>query len=221
MADEFELQVELRTGTGKSVSRRLRRNADMVPAILYGAGVEPQTLSIAHKDMHKACENEAFFSHIISLKTSETTQQAILKDLQRHPSRDRILHADFFRIQMDKSITVEVPLHFTNEDVCIGVKQEGGNIAHTMTSVEVSCLPGDLPEFIEVDIGNLAIGDSVHMSELELLEGLSIPVLLQGADHDQVVVAVNAPRRPEEIVQEGTEETAEEPDEDSDEDDDS
>ena len=221
MADEFELQVELRTGTGKSVSRRLRRKADMIPAVLYGAGVEPQSISIAHKDLHKACENEAFFSHIISLKTSESTQEAILKDLQRHPSRDRILHADFFRIQMDKSITVEVPLHFTNEDVCIGVKQGGGNIAHTMTSVEVSCLPGDLPEFIEVDIGNLDLGGSVHMNELVLPEGLSIPVLLQGADHDQVVVAVNAPRRPEEIEQEVTEETDEEPAEDSDEADDS
>ncbi len=200
MAAEFELNAELRTDKGKGASRRLRRNADLVPAILYGAGKDPQPLSIAHKDLHKACENEAFFSHIITIKASGKSQQAILKDLQRHPAKDRIMHADFYRVQMDQAIVVEVPLHFLNEDTCVGVKLGGGSVSHTMSSLEVSCLPGDLPEYIEVDIEALDLGDSIHMSEIVLPAGLTIPELAQGEDHDQVVVAVNAPRRAEETT---------------------
>ena len=199
MADSFDLSAELRSDTGKGASRRLRREGDLVPAILYGAGKDPQALSFLHKDLHKACENEAFFSHIISLQAGGVKQEAILKDLQRHPSKDRILHADFFRVQMDQAIIVEVPLHFVNEDNCVGVKQGGGVISHTMSSIEISCLPGDLPEYIEVDVVDLELGTSIHMSELQLSEKLTIPVLAQGADYDQGVVACNVPRRTEEL----------------------
>ena len=201
MAD-FELNAELRTDKGKGASRRLRRNADMIPAILYGAGEEPLSLTLAHKDIHKACENEAFFSHIISINADGKSQQAIVKDLQRHPAKDRIMHADFLRIRMDQTITVEVPLHFLNEESCVGVRQSGGNVSHNMTSIEISCLPGDLPEFIEVDIDNLDLGDAIHMSDLKLAEELSIPSLQQGADHDHVVVSVHAPKRAEELDEE-------------------
>ena len=201
MADQFELSAEMRSDKGKGASRRLRRNADMVPAILYGAGKDPQPLSIAHKDLHKACENEAFFSHIITIKADGKTQEAILKDLQRHPAKDRIMHADFLRIQMDQEITVEVPLHFMNEDKCVGVRQGGGNISHNMTSVEITCLPGNLPEYIEVDVEALEVGDSIHMTGIQLPEGLSIPSLALGADHDHVVVSCNAPKRVEEPVE--------------------
>jgi large subunit ribosomal protein L25 len=201
MAD-FELNAELRTDKGKGASRRLRLNADMIPAILYGAGKDPQSLTLAHKDIHKACENEAFFSHIITINAGGDSQQAIIKDLQRHPAKDRIMHADFLRIKMDQAITVEVPIHFLNEDSCLGVRQGGGNISHNMTSIEISCLPGDLPEYIEVDIVDLDLGDSIHISGLILAEGLSIPSLMQGADHDHVVVSVNAPKRVEELDEE-------------------
>jgi len=201
MAD-FELNAELRTDKGKGASRRLRRNADMIPAILYGAGKDPQSLTLAHKDIHKACENEAFFSHIITINADGDSQQAIIKDLQRHPAKDRIMHADFLRIQMDQAITVEVPLHFLNEDSCLGVRQAGGNVSHNMTSIEISCLPGDLPEYIEVDIEDLDLGDAIHMSDLKLAEELSIPSLQQGPDHDHVVVSVNAPKRAEELDEE-------------------
>ena len=194
MASEFELDVELRTDKGKGASRRLRRNADLVPAILYGAGKEPQPLSIPHKDLHKALENEAFYSHIITIKADGKAQEAILKDLQRHPAKDRIMHADFMRVQMDQAITVEVPLHFVNEESCVGVKQEGGTVFHNMSLLEISCLPGDLPEYIEVDVAELHAGESVHMSQVSLPSGLTIPSLALGEDHDQVVVSVHTPR---------------------------
>ena len=213
MAD-FELNAELRTDKGKGASRRLRLNADMIPAILYGAGKDPQSLTLAHKDIHKACENEAFFSNIITINAGGDSQQAIIKDLQRHPAKDRIMHADFLRIQMDQAITVEVPIHFLNEDSCLGVRQGGGNISHNMTSVEISCLPGDLPEYIEVDIADLDLGDSIHISGLILAEGLSIPSLMQGADYDHVVVSVNAPKRVEEL-DEGPVSAEDAPDEES------
>ena len=199
MAD-FELNAELRTDMGKGASRRLRRNADIVPAIIYGADKDPQPLSIAHKDLHKALQNEAFFSHIITIKADGKSQEAILKDLQRHPAKDRIMHADFLRIQMDHAITVEVPLHFINEENCVGVKQGGGNISHNMTSIEINCLPGDLPEYIEVDIADLDLGHAIHISQLVLPPGLDIPALQLGPDHDHVVVAINAPKRVEEAA---------------------
>ena len=198
MAD-FVLNAELRSDKGKGASRRLRRQADQVPAILYGAGKEPQPLSIRHQDLHKACESEAFYSNIITINVDGNAEDAILKDLQRHPARDRIMHADFLRILMDQEITVEVPLHFINEETCVGVRQGGGNISHNMTSVEITCLPGDLPEFIEVDVEDVDVGSSIHMSELVLPQGLVIPSLQLGADHDHVVVSVNAPKRTEEI----------------------
>ena len=207
---EFELSAELRDGHGKGAARRLRRQADQVPAIIYGAGRQPQSLAIAHKDLHKACENEAFFSHIITIKADGKSQEAILKALQRHPAKDRILHADFLRVKMDQEITVEVPLHFLNEDTCVGVKQGGGVVSHTMTVLEVACLPKDLPEFIEVDVKALQIGDAIHISAITLPPGLTVPSLQQGPDHDHVVVTINAPRREEPEPEAAEEEAAEE-----------
>ncbi|MFN3236672.1 MAG: 50S ribosomal protein L25/general stress protein Ctc [Pseudomonadales bacterium] len=194
MASDFELSAQLRTDLGKGASRRLRRLADLVPAVLYGANQDPVSLSIAHKDLHKSCENEAFFAHIISLNVDGKKENAIIKDLQRHPAKDRIMHADFQRVRMDVAISVEVPFHFTNEEKCVGVKQEGGTVSHTMSTVQISCLPGDLPEYIEVDVEALAIGDAIHLSELKLPEGVTIPELELGEDHDQVVVTVIATR---------------------------
>ena len=222
MAD-FVLNAELRSDKGKGASRRLRRQADQVPAILYGAGKEPQPLSIRHQDLHKACESEAFYSNIITINVDGNAEDAILKDLQRHPARDRIMHADFLRILMDQEITVEVPLHFINEETCVGVRQGGGNISHNMTSVEITCLPGDLPEFIEVDVEDVDVGSSIHMSELVLPQGLVIPSLQLGPDHDHVVVSVNAPKRIEEIDEVDAEPAAEDdaPAEDAGDDDDS
>ncbi|MBL4679209.1 MAG: 50S ribosomal protein L25/general stress protein Ctc [Pseudomonadales bacterium] len=194
MSNEFDLDVELRTDLGKGASRRLRRNANLVPAILYGADKDPVSLSIASNVLSKACENEAFFAHIIKLKVAGKAENAIVKALQRHPANNRIMHADFQRVQMDREINVDLPLHFLNEDLCVGVKQDGGMVSHTMTSIQITCLPGDLPEYIEVNVENMLLGDSLHMSDLILPEGVTIPELAHGEDHDQVVVSVTASR---------------------------
>jgi large subunit ribosomal protein L25 len=195
---DFDLTAESRNERGKGASRRLRRESGMVPSILYGAGKNPEAISIAHKDLFKACENEAFFSHILDMNLEGKTQKVILKDLQRHPSKSLIVHADFMRVEMDQVITVEVPLRFVNEESCVGVKQGGGNISRNMASLEVSCLPGDLPEYIEVDIESVGVGESIHMSELVLPSTLVVPALQQGSDYDQIVVSVNAPKRADE-----------------------
>ena len=195
MAQEFELNVEPRADLGKGASRRLRRLNDLVPAIIYGGGEEPVTITLSHKEIHRACENEAFFAHIIKLKrTDGGLDNAIIMALQRHPSKDRIMHADFLRVQMDHEITVEIPFHFLNEDTAIGVKQDGGMVSHNMSSVTITCLPADLPEFLEVDVQNLGLGDSIHMNEIVLPKGVTIPELALGDDHNQVVVSINASR---------------------------
>ena len=191
MSDQIELTAKLRTDMGKGASRRLRRIAELVPAVMYGAGKDAVSLSIAHKDLKKATENEAFFSQIVAIRTDNEVTQVIIKDLQRHPAKDRILHADFFRVRMDEAIEVEVPFHFLNEEECPGVKLHNGLVSHNMTSIEISCLPGDLPEYIEVDIGHMDIGDAIHMSELKLPAGLEIPELKLGEDHDQIVVSIH------------------------------
>ena len=219
MANEFELNAEIRTDLGKGASRRLRRNAGLVPAILYGAGKDPVSLSIEQNALQKSCENEAFFAHIINLKVGGKKENAIVKALQRHPANERIMHADFLRVQMDQEIQVEVPLHFLNEENCVGVKQDGGMVSHVMSSLVITCLPGDLPEFIEVDVLELNLGSSLHMTDLQLPKGVSIPELVQGEDHDQVVVSVVITRATTEDIVEAEDiaETGDEPEADSEE----
>ena len=194
MSDRMELTAEVRIDVGKGASRRLRRNADLVPGVVYGAGKEAVSITILHKELHKASESESFYSQILTLKTGSESEPVILKDLQRHPARDRLMHADFYRIRMDQKITVEIQLHFLNEENCVGVKQEGGVVSRTMTSVEVNCLPTDLPEFIEVDIAALTLGSALHLSDIVLPENVEIPALALGDDHDNVVVSVQAVR---------------------------
>jgi len=203
MSATFTLAAELRTDTGKGASRRLR-HASRVPAILYGTDKEPTMLSIKHDDLLHACEDEAFFSHILTINFDDSSEQVIIKDMQRHPAKMQITHADFQRIDATHALHVNVPLHFLNEESCAGVK--GGGIAsHLMTELEVSCLPADLPEFIAVDMGALDVGDSIHLSDIVLPEGVSSVILMQGEGHDQAVAAIHLPRG-EKTVEETTEE---------------
>ena len=191
---DFSLNANTRNDLGKGVSRRLRRNDALVPAIVYGGNKEPQSISIAARELNKALENEAFYSHVIKLSVDGKKEDVLLKALQRHPAKPMVMHADFLRVVAGHEVTVHVPLHFLNEDTCVGVKKSGGVISHTMTDVEVNCLPKDLPEFIEVDMAEVDLGDIVHLSSLKLPKGVSIPALAQGADHDLPVANVHAAR---------------------------
>ncbi len=189
MSNEFELDAEARSDKGKGASRRLRR-AGKVPAIVYGGKDEAQSITLDHAQVSHRLENEAFYSHILTLKVDGKPQEAILRDLQRHPVKPIIMHMDFNRISQDRAIHVRVPLHFVNEEKCVGVKQEGGVISKMVTEVEVACLPKDLPEFIDVDLLEVPLGSAVHLSEIQLPEGVQITALVSGGD-DVIVVSVH------------------------------
>ena len=194
MSDQFELHAEAREDMGKGASRRLRRFADLVPAIIYGGDKDPQPLTLIRKDLEKALENEAFFSHVLTIKVGKGKEKAILKDLQRHPARNNVMHADFLRVDDKTAVKVNVPIHFLNEESCVGVKIEGGMIQHQATDVEVQCLPGDIPEYLEVDMAEVVTGQIVHLSEITLPEGVVSMALALGEDHDLAIASVIAPK---------------------------
>jgi large subunit ribosomal protein L25 len=194
MSDHFEINAEVREDMGKGSSRRLRRLADHVPAIIYGGNKDPQPLTLIRKDLEKSLENEAFYSHVLTIKIGKGKEKAILKDLQRHPARNSVMHADFLRVDDKTMVKVHVPIHFLNEDTCHGVKVEGGMIQHQATDVEVQCLPGDIPEYLEVDMLNVETGQIVHLSEITLPEGVTSMALALGEDHDLAIASVNAPK---------------------------
>lgn len=194
MSEQIVLRAEFRDELGKAASRRLRRLSDKVPGILYGGGVDPVHLSVAHRDLSKAMQEETFFSQILELSVGDKTQACVLRDVQRHPATDKVQHIDFLRIQEDMPVQMHVPLHYINEDRCVGVKLGGGRIAHNLIEVEVSCLPRDLPEFIAVDVAELEVGSSIHLSDLDLPDGVTIVALGMGEDHDIPVASVAARR---------------------------
>ena len=211
MSDMFELSAELREDKGKGASRRLRRLADQIPAIIYGGNKDPQPLTMIRKDLEKALENEAFFSHVLTITVGSDTQKAILKDLQRHPAKNRVMHADFLRVDENTAVKVNVPIHFINEEKSHGVKMEGGIVQHQVTDIEVSCLPGDIPEYVEVDMLEVKIGDIIHLSDIPLPEGVTSVALALGEDHDLAVASIIAPRgAAEEEIEEAAEDTGEE-----------
>lgn len=186
--EPFVINAELRDESGKGASRRLRHE-NKVPAILYGDTKKPQALTLDHDEVIQHLEHEAFYSQVLSLIANGKKQRAILRDIQRHPWKPKIMHMDFQRINSRKKLTVNIPLHFINEEECVGFK-EGGIVSHQVNEVEVSCLPGDLPEYIEVDVLELALGDSLYLSNLTLPEGVESVVLSHGEEYDQPVVSV-------------------------------
>ncbi len=193
MSGEFVLNAAARGDVGKGASRRLR-NDDLVPAIVYGANKNPSNISLSHRELVKALENEAFFSHLITLKLDGAAEEVILKDLQRHPARPRILHADFQRVSRDRKLHVHIPLHFINQEKCRGVKDQGGMIQHNAVEVHVSCLPQDLPEFIEAAMRSCEVGASVHLSDRERPAGVESVDLPHGPEHALPVATVLAPK---------------------------
>ncbi len=190
MSNEFEINAQSREDAGKGASRRLRRTAQ-IPGIVYGGKSEPKSITLSHNELMLHLENEAFYSHILNLKIDGKAEQVILKDLQRHPAKPRLLHVDFQRVSAKSKLRTSIPLHFIGEDVAPGLKM-GGAVSHSVTSVEVICLPKDLPEYIEVDTSSMEIGDNVHLSELVLPEGVEIPALAQGEEQDIIVVSVHS-----------------------------
>ncbi|MFU8814040.1 MAG: 50S ribosomal protein L25/general stress protein Ctc [Pseudomonadales bacterium] len=194
MSQQIELVAELRKDVGKGASRRLRRAAQRIPGIIYGGGIEPQPLTINANVLNKALEKEAFYSQILNVIVDGDAQAAVVRDIQRHPASEKVQHIDFLRVLAGQQIDVNVPLHFLNEDKCVGVKQGGGTITHNLNEIAVRCLPKDLPEFIEVDVEGLNVGESLHISDLQLPADVVSVELIHGEDHDVSVVSVLAPR---------------------------
>jgi len=193
MSANFELNASLRQDKGKGASRRLRRD-NKVPAVIYGGGSDPVSLLLDHDKVMHSLENEAFYSHILDVKVDGKAEKAVLKDLQRHPYRRAILHLDLLRVNENEKLRMHVPLHFIGADVAPGVKTSGGVVSHLIKDVEVSCLPKDLPEFIEADLSNMNLNETLHLSDLKLASGIELVELSHGEDHDQPVVSIHLSR---------------------------
>ena len=194
MSEYFIVVAETRVDEGKGASRRLRRLEGKMPAVIYGTGQDAQSLTLIRKDFEYMLENEACFSSILEVQVDGKSQNAIIKDIQRHPAKGFPMHADFLRVRMDQAIKVNVPLHFINEEQCSGVKLGGGMIQKQATDIEIQCLPKDLPEYLEVDMLEVELGGIVHLSDITLPEGAIATALELGDDHDLAIASVIAPR---------------------------
>lgn len=192
MSAIFELNAREREALGKGASRRLRRQ-EQVPAIVYGSDKPAQSLTLAHGEVLKALQYEAFYSHILTLHIDGKAQKVVLKDLQRHPFKPKIMHMDFLRVDAKHKLTMNIPLHFTGEEESPGMKEEGLLTKH-MIDLEIRCLPADLPEYINVDISTLAIGEAVHLSQVQLPKGVELAHKPEDALHDVIVVSIHEPR---------------------------
>ncbi|BCG65657.1 MAG: large subunit ribosomal protein L25 [Methyloprofundus sp.] len=188
MSSVFEFEAVSRANAGTGTARAIRRNGN-IPAVIYGGSSEPELIELGHNEVAKSLANEAVYSHILELSVDGKVQSAILKDMQRHPAKDTILHMDFMRISMNEKIKVHVPLHFINEETSIGVKA-GGVVTHSMVEIEVVCLPANLPEFIEVDLEAIDVGGSVHLADIAVAEGVEILALTHGEDHNLPVAQI-------------------------------
>ena len=217
MSDIFELTAELRQDVGKGASRRLRRQGK-VPAILYGGSGNPVNLTLPQNEVKRHLDHEAFYSHILTIKAGDKRQKAILRAVQRHPHKAMVLHMDFLRIQEDTAIRVNVPLHYINDDVSVGVKK-GAVLSNATPDVEIECLPRHLPEYIEVDLTEVDEGDTLHLTDLKLPEGVTLVAFISGdeEENDLPIASMLIPRvitDEDEEEGEGEEEGEAAPDED-------
>ena len=200
-----EVNAVSRSVQGTGASRRLRR-AGKLPGILYGANQDAQVIELDHRAIMLQLRQEAFHASILTMNIDGTKQNVLLRDIQMHPWKRQVLHIDFQRVDAKQKIHMRVPLHFINAELAPGVKLGGGIVNHVISELEVSCLPADLPEFVEVDVAELELGDSVHLSDLKLPSGVESVQL--GRDDDAVVANVQVPRavvEPEEELAEGEE----------------
>ena len=218
MSEQVNLNATNREVEGKSSSRQLRRMGS-VPAVIYGGEKDPIRISILEKDIAKASEIPGFATQILNINISGDEQNVIVKEIQRHPATQRVLHADLQRVNPDTKISISVPVRFLNEDNCMGVKMHGGAISRLINDIDITCLASNLPEYLEVDIAELDVGDSIFLSALNLPEGVEIPSLALGEDRDQAVVSITEAKvldvEPEVVELEGEEGEAEDAEGDS------
>ena len=208
MTKDFDLIAELRDEAGTSNSRRLRRSG-MVPAVIYGAGQENLRLIIDHNHLLKKLVSENFLTSILNIKIQDKEESVLIKDIHVHPSKRQIMHLDLQRVIADQIIRINVPIHFINGDSAPGVKLEGGSVSALMNEVEVSCLPKNLPERLEVDVAAMELDELLYLSDIPLAEGVEIPLLTQEEPNNEPIVAIRLLRiqeeEPEEVVVEGEE----------------
>ena len=190
---EHKISATGRTDEGKGASRRLR-HAAQIPAIVYGGHAEPKSIQLQHEKTWVASQNEWFYSSILALDIDGKVEKVLLRDMQRHPYKQQIMHLDFQRVSANEAIRVAVPLHFINAETSPAGKASDVVITHELNEIQISCLPGDLPEFIEIDLGALAIGDTIHLSQVKLPSGVEVPELKLGGDHDVAVVVARHAR---------------------------
>ncbi|MBB3329940.1 large subunit ribosomal protein L25 [Halomonas campaniensis] len=191
---DFTLNASVRNDLGKGASRRLRRANLQVPAIVYGGESAPQPISLEKSAFYKAIEDESFFSSVINLVVDGKSEQVVVRDLQRHPFKPLVTHADFLRVDATHEITINVPLHVVGEETCKGIKDDGGELHVLSNEVQISCLPKDLPDFLEVDITEVELGTTLHLSDLTLPAGVILVDLTHGEDHDNAVLSITKPK---------------------------
>jgi large subunit ribosomal protein L25 len=194
MRVSFEFGADRREQPGKGASRRLRHSGK-VPAILYGGGEPPQALVLDQQNLLTMISNERFYSSIVRLKIENQAQEAIVKDVQMHPARNVVVHVDLQRVRENEAIRIRLPIHFRNEAASPGVKLQGGIVSHMQADVEVSCLPKDLPEFLEVDLGEMNLNETKFLADIPLPPGVVITDLLHGKNRP--IVSIHSPRAEE------------------------
>jgi large subunit ribosomal protein L25 len=199
---EHSIKATGRKDEGKGASRRLR-HAAQIPAIVYGGQSAPKSIQLEHEKTWIASQNEWFYSSILSLDVDGQVERVLLRDMQRHPFKQQIMHLDFQRVSENEALRASVPLHFVNVEKSPAGKAADVVVTHELNEIQVSCLPKDLPEFIEVDLSNLNAGDTVHLSQVKLPQGVEVPELKLGADHDVAVVVARMGRVEEAAAEEG------------------
>ncbi|GGC79785.1 50S ribosomal protein L25/general stress protein Ctc [Vreelandella lutescens] len=187
---DFILKASVRNDLGKGASRRLRRANQQVPAVVYGGEKGAQSISVEKTAFYKAIEDESFFSSVIKLVIDGTEEQVVVRDLQRHPYKPLLTHADFMRVDATHEITMNVPLHVVNEEKCVGIKDQGGELHVLANEIAISCLPKDLPDFLEIDISKVELGTTLHLSDLTLPAGVTSVDLSHGEEHDNAILSI-------------------------------
>lgn len=194
MSKRIKIECDTRKRSGTSSVRQLRREG-RVPGIVYGAGEANVNVAMDHNYILHNLENEAFHSSILELVINGEAEKAVLRDVQLHPASDvRVMHVDFMRVSRKEKLTMTIPIHFLNADDSAGVKLEGGVIFQVMNDLDVTCLPDDLPEAIEIDLSEMKIGDSISLGALKLPDGVESATLISGGDPEAMIVSLNAPR---------------------------